>query len=458
MVNISQVNVTLGQDAANVGWSEPIWLLEPGFSDTTIFSVTLPDSNGGVHVFSTCDGIIYYMRKSEEGWSEPVDIQAEGGYISAALDSQGIAHLTWVSSGTLYYSQAHIFNASDPRAWSPPQPLSFEIAGYAPQHQIYVDLTGRLHIVYVQKDEASSQVAYIKSLDGGATWSSPTFISQASPGVTGYSPRIAADSDGNLHVVWTEHPILETAADVVMSKVLYARSTDEGRIWDYREMAVGGWWYHYSNLIVSDQTIHLLWNGSGEEGGRYHCWSEDGGKNWSDVVKFWGMSGRTGIPAAALDSDGVLHLVISGDGFGRVGWIFYTFWTGSEWAAPVAIEGGESPYLSISEGNKLHITGWNEGGLWYSTALSLAPSIPLKAVEPPPIPLRTKESPSASPLPTTPFTPTPLAEAQSSEFSGIQPDLHQGTPAWFPIALGCVAASGMVLVVLAAKWAKRRYS
>jgi len=63
-----------------------------------------------------------------------------------------------------------------------------------------IDSSGSLHIVWDDSTPGNHEIYYKMTSDGGDTWSTSKRISWTS----GYStlPDIAADSSGNLHVVW----------------------------------------------------------------------------------------------------------------------------------------------------------------------------------------------------------------------------------------------------------------
>jgi hypothetical protein len=188
-------------------------------------------------------------------------------------------------------------------------------------------------------------------------------------------------------------------------------------------MQIAGYGYDQIAIAVDGEIVHTVYNGMVGVGGRYHRWSQDGGKTWSPITKINGNNdgGTEGLPQLAFDSIGSLHLVTT---FNNC--VQYAFWQNNTWSKFKCISGErakitkdiEQPAMTISEGNKLHVVFWDERKtLWYTTKEVSAPAIvatPFVTQLPHPIE-KAKELPgllanptSAVVLPITTIDPVPI--------------------------------------------------
>lgn len=67
---------------------------------------------------------------------------------------------------------------------------------------ITVDSAGNINVFWFDTSSGVDEVYYIRSIDGGSTWTSPTIVGNA--GSTG-NPAITADSAGNLYCIWPDY-------------------------------------------------------------------------------------------------------------------------------------------------------------------------------------------------------------------------------------------------------------
>ena len=104
------------------------------------------------------------------------------------------------------------------RTWLPQDVLVQRGAPLAEYPDITTDAEGNIYIVFIaEPDSAAHNYCCTRSSDGGSTWSTPVNV-QGSYGLA----RIAADSEGNLFVTWTE------------GHVYLSVSTDKGLTWSRR--------------------------------------------------------------------------------------------------------------------------------------------------------------------------------------------------------------------------------
>ena len=83
--------------------------------------------------------------------------------------------------------------------WTASKRLTWN-GGVSQSPAIAVDSSGNIHVVWDDDTPGNAEIYYKKSLDGGATWTPSIWLSWTSS--DSYSPAIAFDSFGNLHVVW----------------------------------------------------------------------------------------------------------------------------------------------------------------------------------------------------------------------------------------------------------------
>lgn len=391
-----------GIDPPATGWSEGIPLIDRDEPDGHLPQIAV-DQQGHVHVFwaswlgpdqdkpfSEAVNTIVYRRLDQEGWSPANDIVVAPGngallIGNVIVDDQGYLNLTWIDQGrsrSVFLSRAHVSLADKAPAWSTISLDSPQIAASFPQ--LITEGDGKFHLIYA-KDNRS--IIYLSSLDYGATWSIPVTIWEVvDPDQEAVAnPRIAVDSKGYLHVVWT---VAVSERSWQGAAVYYARSTDGGVTWNTDEIqrslpteSTAAW---INVAVRGDNEIHLAWNrGFGSLRGRYHNWSADNGKAWNDPVSFFppNESGQTHWPWMVVDSAGILHL-ISKTGAGiNDGAPKYMYWDGNNWSSMYAFTETQNDLdsaLAIGLGNQLHFVHGASSGtgkLLYTTRVTGAPPI-----------------------------------------------------------------------------------
>jgi hypothetical protein len=411
-------------------WSRPTLLFE--VEPAEVFGRVdgprvLADQSGHVHAFWTYGELargnsveyifedIYYTRWDGTAWTPALDIIAspQALYPRATTDSTGNLHLLW-KADRLYYSQAHSSEAGTALGWTKPVSMRLESG------QILADSAGRLHLASANE---SFWPYYQTSADHGATWSAPVSIAAPSKEISAVLDfNLAVSDDGTIHVVWDEYQLPDGWPPI---GVFYSQSTDGGETW-LNPVELAGEGYDDVNIVVGDDdTIHVAWNGMAGVGGRYHRWSGDGGRSWSETAMITPNGFTEGPPQLILDRAGTLHfLTTSGQR------VWYSFWQNGRWAELTYLPSGdesniprvgqavsakvrhiESPAMTLSEGNRLHVVFYDRrpeerrSYIWYTTKQTSAPHVP-------PIPIPTQVprvlSPTTQPTsPPPPPTPVP---------------------------------------------------
>jgi hypothetical protein len=300
-------------------WSQPVNLSYGWFPDIAA------DSYGGLHVVWSSgkviaktgsiatqppdefDVVMYTTNPDGTGWSEPNDIAAmtSGGEAtrpSLYIDQNGILHLLYRET-SIFYSQAPVVDSVSARAWSPPIIVNESQVAYF--SRMAVDSKGLLHLVYTENVPSTKcpvcyHLFYRQSTDNGKTWSIRVDISKGDIGAA--KPQILIDKDNNLHVVW-ESGIGGAYGQLNdPTSVMYANSTDGGKTWSqpYTFPAPNGWG---RNVTIGENgrgALIVAWLGLNEDQ-VYSQTSNDHGKTWSDPQPIPNVWGGWSIYNARLD-------------------------------------------------------------------------------------------------------------------------------------------------------------
>ncbi len=145
---------------------------------------------------------IYYAYKPVAGsWSTPVNISNMAGntvYPSIAVDSQGKVWVAWQTSVSDTNTEVYVAYKPSGGNWS--SPVKISISSKEDQNPILVIGPGDIPHVVWRNNDTNWEILYSK-FEGG-TWSAPVNVSATS--THSHFPRIAADSAGNLFVVWED--------------------------------------------------------------------------------------------------------------------------------------------------------------------------------------------------------------------------------------------------------------
>jgi hypothetical protein len=278
-------------------------------------------------------------------------------------------------------------------------------------------------------------------------------------------PQIAVDGLDRIHIVWDEG--YDWYAGSGQPKYgVYIRSDDGGTTWSTPVIfSLSGEQTYQTTLAVTPEgNPTVIYRTAGH---LYYQRSLDGGANWSAPSEIPGIVARsTNDPnldrySAAVDGNGRVHLLAVGiptDRAGATPSLMHLTFDGTTWSYPEVISADalypEWPRLVIS-GNQMHAVWYTRTTLygdndikqvWYSTKQTdAAPIAPITLYTPTAIPSPTV-APTATPLPTP--LPDPYAKAQ----------LLDSPPAWERPAMFTIGAAllpaGAVLVV--AVWLMRR--
>jgi len=455
-----------GQETAT-GWSRPVNLSNS--QTLSIYPSIAADPAGGIHVIwsegNGQDDVIYYTRWEDGRWTKPVDIllNPDGGaasYPVMVADDRGYLHVVWKGGATIYYSRAYAPAAGSARNWSTPQPLTFPYS-YLNFPDLALTPDGILHLVYSEQIGPASGIYYLRSTGHGEKWTTPTAVYQNSRADRLVDKaRIAAGPDGILHVVWVETRYPETFPPL---GIRYARSEDQGATWDGPVTLADGP-YDDPDILALGQEVHVVYSGTAEDRYKFHRWSSDGGKTWSEAWRNPEVGGLLGWPALVADGE-TLHWLQAGSIFaiGTDG-LYETTRTGGTWSP------GQVPFSNtcgcgqnmanvsaVMVGKELHVVisaplAREEGGwqmdIFYLRCTFGPPGRPAPTLPPPTFP--PPAAPTFSPQPT--FEPTVLP-ALPPHAGPIQPAIGDTAG---PVILGLLPVLAMLGFCLAL-YRRRRF-
>jgi len=224
------------------------------------------DSSGNLHLVCYSPDYYPWdisYRKSTDGgstWTPSKKITYTFGEVSAfpviAADPSGNIHVlweehVWADDTRIYYKKSSDGGAT----WSAIKKLSW-VAGESFKPRIVLDSSGHLHVVYFNApsiyEGLQYEVYYRKSTDAGGTWVAGKRLTWNS--VPDEYPAIAVDPTDILHLVWEE----EVAW---IPELYYKSSTDGGDTWSISQNLTNTSLSCDRPRIAADTSgnIHLVW-------------------------------------------------------------------------------------------------------------------------------------------------------------------------------------------------------
>src|SRR5579885_2094292 len=183
---------------------------------------------------------------------------------------------------------------------------SFEVAhGNSPR--IGADANGHIHVVYQAelKDSDIEHVFYRRSDDHGKTWTEPKDISQIKDGAASHA-RIAIEKDGAVDVVW-----LDTIPGEKENDVFFVRSADGGKTWGtpIDVSCTPGASSEPCIAVGPDGNVHVAWvDGPAKSAEIFYAVSDDHGSSWSKGYDVSHTPGTSSSPAIAVSGEGTVHV------------------------------------------------------------------------------------------------------------------------------------------------------
>jgi hypothetical protein len=321
-------------------------------SGNSIYPGIIEDANKNLHVIwydnTPGNNEIFYKKSTDGGttWITKRLTYNSGSSLFPAItaDSNSNIHVVWQdtspSNDEIYYKKS----ADGGTTWKTRR-LTFS-SGESEIPAIAVESNDHIHVVYDDDTPGNSEVYYKKSTDGGATWRTKRLTWNSG---SSYSPVIALDSNGLIHVLWYDY----TPGN---AEIYYRKSTDGGTTWTIKRLTYNsGYSWNPAIAIDTKNYIHATWGdetlGNFEQ---YYGKSTNGGATWTSkrLTFNYGSSSNSTI---ATDSNNDIHVTWGDDSSGNYE-IYYKMST----------DGGAS---------------WTIQRLTYSSGLSASPSMAVDSVD-----------------------------------------------------------------------------
>ncbi|MCB0113301.1 MAG: sialidase family protein [Caldilineaceae bacterium] len=310
--------------AQTTGWSTPIPVSPDGFN--AWFPDVAVDAAGHVHVAwaGGVDGFdtVWYTNSADGvDWREPNDIKAYAQIGESSIASRpallvtqdNLLHLT-SSNDSVYHSMAPVDQAYSAGAWTAPTKLNGNNTAYFTRTA--VDSQGRIHLVYSEnlisvECENCYHIYYRHSDDGGNTWTDPVDVSVLPIGAA--KPQLLVDDEDNVHLVWEAGfgGGLGQLSDP--TQVMHAASYNRGDNWNLpTELATK----NNPNpptmtknvSIGFDKNRHLVvvWTSLPEDTIQYQL-STDRGRSWTAPQPLRGLFSTWAVYTARLDNSSIVR-------------------------------------------------------------------------------------------------------------------------------------------------------
>lgn len=281
------------------------------------------DAGGGVHIawydhrHGDWDKEIYYAA-SGRSWenSRIQGTTSDQRNPALAVHFSGASYVVWEDQRS--YSWEIYFALTTNEGWSWTDPRR-RINDTVDSNQLHPDIalhtSGIIYVVWDDRRGSNTDIYFAMSDDGGASFSNPNIRVPDTDTSDHTSPAIAADSAGNVYVVWED----ERSGD---SDIYFTLSSDGGETWADPNLRVntdGGTEGQYNPDIAvgPSGTVYVVWRDyrSGD-GDIYIASSTDGGTTWTDPnVRVNDDTGTADqrLPALAVGPEGNVYVVWEDD-------------------------------------------------------------------------------------------------------------------------------------------------
>jgi hypothetical protein len=312
------------------------------------------DTPGNYEIFykkSTDNGITWTANQrltytANESWAPDL-----------AVDSSGYLYLVWheymQGQSDIYFKKSMNGGAN----WTATKRLTWT-SSWSLEPSITVDSLGHLHVVWSDFTPGNYEIYYMKSTDGGASWTTGKRLTWNAG--WSQSPKIVAYSSNYLHVVWSD-------STPGVNEIYYMRSTDGGTHWSASQRLTwtSGWSYAPDLAVDLLGHPHVVWYDNTPGNNEiYYVRSPDGGASWTTRHRLTWTSGDSLSPSLFVDSEGYLNLVWSDNSPGNYEIYFKRSvdW-GNSWSTNLrrTWNSGESncPVIVIDSLGRIHVAWYD---------------------------------------------------------------------------------------------------
>jgi len=316
------------------GWSEPINVSQ---SDTPSSRPVIATGPGGtVHLVwgerlqdatprpGAPPDAVYYARSTDNGqtWSAPEEVFASRSDAffsmphSLAFDADGHLHLVFSSreSDNRPAQIRHFERMST--GWTGGR-TSIGDRGGGKEPDIAIGPEGRFLVTYIAADTSRQErdrnsVFFTWSEDGGETWEKRILVHRSGFDEPGFSPTIAASSNGRIQIVWRK----SLTGDLKPEALFGSCSTDGGERWAKAKNltpSIAGQGIPSTPEVAVDErgATNVTFQMGGFNTSSFPAYHLRGiGEDWTSPQNLFGTSGAAQHVGLTSDDDGHLHLTL----------------------------------------------------------------------------------------------------------------------------------------------------
>jgi len=259
---LENLEIIYKHSALAAPWSPPVRVTwTAGGSAAPVLAV---DSNDTVHLtwveWVVDHWNLFYKRTTDSGstWSNTQRLTwnpAGSGNAAMAVDSNDSIHLVWESRIGSQRVVSHKISTDGGNTWSKITRLSVPLDGLRVP-DIAADQAGGVHVVWDHPFSGNTDIMYKTSTDGGTTWQAAQRLTWTS-GYAG-SAKIAVDLSGGIHICYID----DTTG---YNEIFYKESTNTGTTWlpPVRLTWNNVPWTHDNQIAVDkNNSVHIVWQNS----------------------------------------------------------------------------------------------------------------------------------------------------------------------------------------------------
>jgi hypothetical protein len=220
------------------------------------------------------DGVYIVYTNQTGGWYDKIDVfikySTDAGYTwqpatqlstsmatvcgSVAADTSGRVHVVWMDNGTGNWQIMYRRSTDMGQSWGATQTLTTGSSSKG-LPSISSDRADIIHVVWYDDRDGQDEVYYVRSTDGGQSWSTETRLTYTGVFYRG-GPNITCDLSGNVYVVWTDTVGGQAA-------IGFNESTNGGNTWTQDTIITSADSINfYPGIIARDdgEYLHLVWH------------------------------------------------------------------------------------------------------------------------------------------------------------------------------------------------------